>query len=182
MQLCKVGGLVLYSTCSINPIEDEAVITELFRKCNSDAFELIDIQEIIPNLKSRRGMTKWSILDKKEGFKPEKPKEGEPKPTYKPDEIFTIFNKWEEVPKDYKGGLIRETMFPDDEEKMKNVYKIQNTLRILPHDQNTGGFYLALIRKKSHIVFGGGEKKPKASSPKKEKPMTDENEEKKSEP
>ncbi len=29
--LTKVGGLILFSTCSLNPIEDEAVVTEILR-------------------------------------------------------------------------------------------------------------------------------------------------------
>ena len=44
-------------------------------------------------------------------------------------------------------------MFPDTPERMTNVIKIQNTIRIMPHDQNTGGFYLALIRKKDNVIF-----------------------------
>lgn len=44
-------------------------------------------------------------------------------------------------------------MFPESEERMRDVIKIQNTLRIMPHDQNSGGFYLALIRKKEHVNF-----------------------------
>jgi multisite-specific tRNA:(cytosine-C5)-methyltransferase/tRNA (cytosine34-C5)-methyltransferase len=46
-------------------------------------------------------------------------------------------------------------MFPDTIEKMRDVYKIQNTMRIMPHDQNTGGFYLALIKKTKNVVFRG---------------------------
>ena len=31
--LLKTGGLLAYSTCSFNPVEDEAVVTELLRRC-----------------------------------------------------------------------------------------------------------------------------------------------------
>ncbi len=42
--MCKVGGYVLYSTCSINPIEDEAVVVEAFNKVvDRNSFELVDI-------------------------------------------------------------------------------------------------------------------------------------------
>jgi 16S rRNA C967 or C1407 C5-methylase (RsmB/RsmF family) len=41
--LCKVGGSVLYSTCSINPVEDEAVLCDAFSRLNDEALELIDI-------------------------------------------------------------------------------------------------------------------------------------------
>lgn len=93
------------------------------------------------------------------------------------EDLFNVFHKFEDVPVNHKNGVIRETMFPDDEETMKNVYKIHHTLRLMPHDQNTGGFYLALIKKKSHIVFGGGSKKQQQKAAKKQ--MTDEAEEKK---
>ncbi len=44
LSLVKIGGDVLYSTCSLNPMEDEAVITEVFRRVSDkSAFELIDI-------------------------------------------------------------------------------------------------------------------------------------------
>lgn len=41
---------------------------------------------------------------------------------------------------------IKQTMFPNYEEKT-NAPDLSKTMRILPHDQNSGGFYVALIHK-----------------------------------
>ncbi len=43
LTVCKKGGLVLYSTCSLNPIEDEAVVADVFRRAQEGSFELIQI-------------------------------------------------------------------------------------------------------------------------------------------
>jgi len=44
---------MLYSTCSINPIEDEAVVTEAFRRAGFENLELVDITNYLPGLKVR---------------------------------------------------------------------------------------------------------------------------------
>lgn len=62
LSLCKVGGYVLYSTCSINPLEDEAVITEVFRRLNEGCIELIDVHEKLPGFKGRKGLSAWPVL------------------------------------------------------------------------------------------------------------------------
>lgn len=101
----------------------------------------------------------WPVCDHKEE-KPAQPEEGKIPETAEdqkkkdPQDLFNVYESYDQLPKDYKGN-IRGTMFPDTLEKMRDVYKIQHTVRLMPHDQNTGGFYLALIRKKNHVVFGG---------------------------
>jgi len=44
-------------------------------------------------------------------------------------------------------------MFPDDKKTMNDVYKIQHSMRVMPHDQNTGGFFVALFKKNSNVLF-----------------------------
>ena len=44
-------------------------------------------------------------------------------------------------------------MFPRDEATMKSL-KIENAMRVMPQDQNTGGFFIALLRKNEDVTFG----------------------------
>ncbi len=62
--MLKVGGLLVYSTCSINPIEDEAVLCEAFRMFTDGAFELVNVHQLLPGLKGRKGLTKWPVIIK----------------------------------------------------------------------------------------------------------------------
>jgi hypothetical protein len=44
-------------------------------------------------------------------------------------------------------------MFPVDEKFMKDTLHLDYTMRVLPHDQNSGGFYVALLRKKGYVYW-----------------------------
>ena len=63
--LLEEGGLMLYSTCSLNPIEDEAVVNTLLTTLGSTA-SLEDLPAIInqkyPGLRYRPGLTHWKLL------------------------------------------------------------------------------------------------------------------------
>ena len=62
LSICKIGGFVLYSTCSINPIEDEAVVMEAFnRVLDKNSFLLVDIHNNFPKIKGRKGLNKWNV-------------------------------------------------------------------------------------------------------------------------
>ena len=60
-RLTKVGGYVCYSTCSMNPIENESVVAELLRLADG-ALELVDPRPDMPGLLARPGWNTWKVL------------------------------------------------------------------------------------------------------------------------
>jgi 16S rRNA C967 or C1407 C5-methylase (RsmB/RsmF family) len=60
LELLEVGGLMCYSTCSLNPIEDEAVLGSLLRTFKG-AIELVDVSDKMPALKRSPGMSTWKV-------------------------------------------------------------------------------------------------------------------------
>ena len=61
LELLKVDGLLVYSTCSFNPVENEAVIASVLEE-TGDCFELVDIGEQLPTLKRYPGISTWKVL------------------------------------------------------------------------------------------------------------------------
>jgi hypothetical protein len=57
--LLKVGGYICYSTCSNNPMENEAVVAELLRRSNG-ALELVEVN--LKGFKTRPGWTSWKVF------------------------------------------------------------------------------------------------------------------------
>lgn len=114
---------MVYSTCSLNPIEDEAVIAALLEK-SEGSLELMDASADLPGLKWMPGVSSWKLMTK----------EGQ------------WFSDWAEVPTS-RHTQIRPTMFPPkDTEKLAKMH-LERCMRILPHHQNTGGFFVAVLLK-----------------------------------
>lgn len=59
----QVGGRMVYSTCTFNPIEDEAVVAELLLRCQG-ALQLVDVSGQLPQLVRCPGLRSWRVRDK----------------------------------------------------------------------------------------------------------------------
>lgn len=123
------GGRMVYSTCSLNPIENEAVIASLLEK-SQGALELADVSSELPGLKRMPGITKWKVMLKDGQW----------------------FEEWKDVPSN-RQTQIRPTMFPIKEEEKLKAMNLERCIRILPHHQNTGGFFVAVLIKKSPMPW-----------------------------
>lgn len=51
---------MVYSTCSLNPVEDEAVIASLLDYGNG-SLELVDVSQQLPSLKRSIGLSSWKV-------------------------------------------------------------------------------------------------------------------------
>lgn len=130
VSMLKTGGLMVYSTCSINPLEDEAVVAEILRRSNG-CMELVDVSDKFPELKRHNGITKWRVMDKVTNW-------------------YTQFEEVKNVVR--KSNKIQRSMFPPTPEEIEK-FKLERSMRILPHTNNSGGFFIAVFRKVADFEF-----------------------------
>ncbi|XP_030760200.1 tRNA (cytosine(34)-C(5))-methyltransferase [Sitophilus oryzae] len=121
-ELLTIGGRIVYSTCSINPVENEAVIHRLLADSDG-ALELLDVSSSLPGLVYSKGMEYWQVSSRNLEF----------------------YNSFEEVDEKWR-TTIRPQMFPPDQE-VKEKFNLNRCIRILPHQQNTGAFFVAVLQK-----------------------------------
>ena len=60
--LLRVGGRMAYSTCTFNPIEDEAVVGSLIA-ATGGSLEIVDASSLLPGVECSRGLTNWQVVD-----------------------------------------------------------------------------------------------------------------------
>ena len=120
-QLVKPGGTLVYSTCSLNPLEDEAVVAELLRTDPSLSV-VSDSRECLPR---RHGLETWKVLDDCES------------------DSLTEYAR-DQVPEE-RSRRFQPSTFPPLEERIRA--QLKNCMRFLPHDGDAGGFFVAVLRK-----------------------------------
>jgi 16S rRNA C967 or C1407 C5-methylase (RsmB/RsmF family) len=206
-RLTKVGGYVCYSTCSMNPIENEAVVAEILRSTDG-SLELVDKRPDLPGIVAREGWSDWKVLGESKSRRAQKNynkknnenmkkrrKDWEEKEKLKngggdvdvsatADEDVEMNSAeekeevpeepWEPIPPSWdeeslmkraaSRGLIeykthddvpfvsrqhiRKSCFPPTPEEAEK-FKLDRCIRCLPHDLDTGGFFVALFKKVS---------------------------------
>lgn len=123
--MLKAGGRMIYSTCSINPLEDEAVVAALLLYCNGK-LKLVDVEKegLLPGLKKRSGISDWTC----------------------DDDIFTIGEADDAARQASKSRLtpLVPSMYPPAPSVAAQLH-LDRCVRILPHDQDTGGFFVAVL-------------------------------------
>ena len=63
LEVLSVGGRLVYSTCSLNPVEDEAVVAAALR-FGQGSVQLVDVEGDLPGLKYCKGVVDWKIFSK----------------------------------------------------------------------------------------------------------------------
>ena len=188
IELLKTDGLMVYSTCSLSPYEDEACVAELLRASNG-TMELVDAREFLPFFKARPGLTTWHVLDdanvgqgekrrrveksvdesnadesngidgsnagesnavsvtesKDEKLKADKPTHPDPYVQKCLDLGMALYKTYDDVPSHLR-KKIRKSVFPPTAEENEWMH-LEKCLRCVPHDEDTGGFFVATLRK-----------------------------------
>ncbi|KAL1522871.1 hypothetical protein AB1Y20_017836 [Prymnesium parvum] len=126
LQLLKEGGLLLYSTCSFSPVENEAVVASALRHC--DGVTLVDTTSALPDLITSEGLSTWRVNVGAAG-----------------DGI----SSWADASaEDAAAWRLSPSLFPPSHEECARFH-LHRCRRLLPHAQDTGGFFVALLRKEA---------------------------------
>ncbi|XP_057864742.2 multisite-specific tRNA:(cytosine-C(5))-methyltransferase trm4b isoform X2 [Cryptomeria japonica] len=199
--LLKVGGKLIYSTCSLNPVEDEAVVAEVLRQ-SGGSMELLDMSMELPELKRHPGLKTWKVRDKGHWLTSYRHVIRSRKTTIVPS-MFPSGKTWDEcnipyarhencqrddinmetasenavnekdgnqishknnlspkvVSTDGYVGPSNDEFLPSEENSREDddteveaevtSLPLERCMRILPHDQDTGGFFIAVFQKVS---------------------------------
>ncbi|KAL9186630.1 hypothetical protein ACHAXT_005868 [Thalassiosira profunda] len=136
LELVRVGGVVCYSTCSMSPIEDEAVVQSAL--LGNREYELSEWpKDMLPGFIRRPGVTDWKV-----GFYDQDNVQEE-------EDDFGSIAFYDSYEQAVDAGVkdAKATLWPN---RVKNEQlHLDRCTRLFPQDHDTGGFFVALIKRMS---------------------------------
>ncbi|EDO05656.2 NOL1/NOP2/sun family protein family protein [Babesia bovis T2Bo] len=121
MQLLKPGGTLIYSTCSLNPLENEAIASYIASEGMFEfGVELVPLDPI-PGFRADHGLASWLVPNPDGGY----------------------FQSYDTVPESMRHRVM-PSMFPSPQ---WDSVMSSRVMRVLPHHNDTGGFFLLKARK-----------------------------------
>jgi multisite-specific tRNA:(cytosine-C5)-methyltransferase len=150
LQMLKKGGRMVYSTCSMNPVENEAVVAAAIEACGGNSkVQLVDCSNHLPNLKRKPGLNVWKVLDTSST-------------TANGEKTAHMFTNWEayqkarskyeaDEPERQFSTKITAGCFPPVPRSPEERIPLERCIRVYPHLQDTGAFFIAIIEKMDDI-------------------------------
>ncbi|CAO2655655.1 Nn.00g044580.m01.CDS01 [Neocucurbitaria sp. VM-36] len=151
LQMLKKGGRMVYSTCSMNPVENEAVVAAAIEASGGTSkVQLVDCSDHLPNLIRKPGLNTWKVLDTSSV----PGSEGE-----KTAHMFTSWEAYQKARSKYEveeptrqfSTKITAGCFPPIPKSEEERIPLERCIRVYPHLQDTGGFFIAIIEKLDDI-------------------------------
>lgn len=157
LQMLKPGGRMVYSTCSMNPVENESVVAAAIERCGGpDKIEIVDCADQLPLLQRKPGMRKWQIMDK----------------------TGKVWNSWQEIEEHTKStadgvapARLVESMFPRPADSICADLPLERCMRVYAHQQDTGGFFITVLQKKAEFKAKPEEIRPKEKKQAPKRPL-----------
>jgi 16S rRNA C967 or C1407 C5-methylase (RsmB/RsmF family) len=130
IQCVKVGGVVCYSTCSLNPVEDEAVVCAVLKK-----YDYVELQDgpIMKGFCGQRGVSYWFVGDYDEH-------------AYSTNDDDEPRLRWyDSFTAAVEGNMASacETMWPPKDLSSG----LEKCTRLHPQDHDSGGFFVAVLQR-----------------------------------
>ena len=126
LELLRPGGLLLYSTCSFAPVENEAVIAAALRGPSGRGVELVNLHGALPGLRTSPGLHSWRVTASADG-----------------SGVASLEEAGAEAVEAWR---LAPSLFPPGRDEADRL-ALHRCMRLLPHANDTGGFFVAALRK-----------------------------------
>ena len=119
----------------------------------NEGLELVDTRgmdgsgDLLPGLLRRNGVSTWRVAEENESATKDQTKDTANLPVSSRSEVKSI--RWLSSPGEAETSckkIITPSMFPPSQEEASKMM-LNRCFRIFPHDQDTGGFFVAVLRK-----------------------------------